>query len=198
MLILAIIFFIYLFSSILENLIHRFVMHKSLMNTSFFNNVNKNHILHHKATTSDGSLNKNIENYKELGNEESLCLSGWESLIVFGTSIFVITPLTLKIFGVNFYSINALIAFIFAILLCIYAKVTWDTIHPYLHKESPLKCGTFFTITNEKIINNFYYKWLMKNHKAHHLIKGDKKGNFNITLPGADFILGTYNKLDFV
>ena len=190
-----IIFCIYIFSSILENLIHRYVMHKPLINISFFNNVYKNHILHHKATTRDGSLNKNIKNYNELGNEESLCLSGWEYLIVFGTVIFIITPLSIKLAGEKFNSLNSLFALIFALLLCLYAKITWNTIHPYLHKETPLKCGNSFTITNEKIINNFYYRWLMNNHVAHHLIKGNKKGNFNITLPGADFIFGTYNTM---
>lgn len=193
--ILFIILSIYILSSILENLIHRYVMHKPLMNVSFFNDVYKNHILHHLAVGSDGKLNKNIENYNVLGNEESLCLSGWEYLIVFGTVIFIITPLCIILAGEKFYSLNSLFAFTFALLLCIYAKITWNTIHPYLHKESPLKCGNF-TITNEKIINNFYYKWLMNNHLAHHLIKGDKKGNFNITLPGADFLFGTYNTLN--
>ena len=193
MLYLLIIFYIYLFSSILENLIHRFVMHKVLINNYLFNNIYTKHILHHKASGKDGSLNKNIDNYQILGEEESLCLTGWESIIVFGTVIFIITPLSIKLVGSKFYSYNSLISFIFAIILCLYAKITWDTIHPYLHKESPSKCGNFFTLKNKNIINNSYYKWLMNNHKAHHLIKGDKKGNFNITLPGADFIFNTYN-----
>ena len=31
------------------------------------------------------------------------------------------------------------------------------------------------------------YKWLWANHAIHHLQKGEK-GNFNIILPGADYI----------
>ena len=179
---------IYIFSSITENLIHRYVMHKP-----YFYSIYNRHILHHLSTKKNGSLNKKIKNYEILGNEESLCLSGWESGLVFGTVIFIITPLCIKIVGEKLNSKNAIISYIFALILCLYAKVTWDTIHPYLHHESPLKCGSFFTITNEKIINNSYYKWLMNNHKAHHILKGNEKGNYNITLPFADFIFGTYN-----
>lgn len=27
----------------------------------------------------------------------------------------------------------------------------------------------------------------------HHLVKGQNKGNYNIILPGGDYLLGTYN-----
>ena len=45
----------------------------------------------------------------------------------------------------------------------------------------------FFEMTN-----NFYLKWMYKNHTIHHLQKGKKKGNFNIIFPGSDVIMGDY------
>ena len=45
----------------------------------------------------------------------------------------------------------------------------------------------------EKNKDNWYIKWVIKNHTKHHKVKGDKKGNFNIIYPGADYLLGTYN-----
>ena len=184
-----IIVLIYLLSSITEYIVHRFIMH----NTTLFN-FYTNHRLHHSATFKNMSLNKKYKNYKSLGPEENLCLSGWESGLVFCSVIFIITPISLKIVGEKIYSINGLIGFVFAILLCLYAKITWNTIHPYLHNESPSKCGKF-TINDEKKINNNFFKWLMKNHKAHHIYKDNQKGNYNITLPGADFLFGTYKRV---
>ena len=35
------------------------------------------------------------------------------------------------------------------------------------------------------------YDWFKQNHTLHHSHKGVKKGNYNVTLPGADAILGT-------
>jgi hypothetical protein len=37
----------------------------------------------------------------------------------------------------------------------------------------------------------FFYSWLKRNHEKHHRVKGDGKGNYNVTLPGGDWILGT-------
>lgn len=187
MILIVLITLIYIFSSIAEYLVHRFIMHNELI--YFY----KTHSLHHLATNKNMTLNKKIDNYKLLGHEESLCLSGWESGLVFGFVIFIIYPICIKIVGEKFYSFNSLMALLFTILLCIYAKITWDTIHPILHGESPKKCGKLLIIQNPKFINNRFYKWLMNNHKAHHTHKGKAKGNYNITLPGADFIFGTYN-----
>jgi hypothetical protein len=44
-------------------------------------------------------------------------------------------------------------------------------------------------VDNEKGIT--MYDWFKANHTMHHLRKGDEKGNYNVTLPGADWILGT-------
>lgn len=36
------------------------------------------------------------------------------------------------------------------------------------------------------------YRWFYKEHTLHHMNKGISKGNFNILLPFADFLMGTY------
>lgn len=38
--------------------------------------------------------------------------------------------------------------------------------------------------------DNFVGKWLLRNHIGHHDVKG--MGNYNIVLPGADHVFGTF------
>lgn len=77
-------------------------------------------------------------------------------------------------------------------LLCIFISFMyyylWNILHPSYHNYMDNK---------EKYINpwvekNPIYKFLLKYHLLHHLNKGDKKCNFNIIIPGADYLFGTY------
>ena len=72
----------------------------------------------------------------------------------------------------------------------------WNSIHPYVHH----KCGRDYTFlslpcntTKDMVKKNPFVKWLVNNHKKHHIYKGDEKGNYNVTIPGADFLYNTYN-----
>ena len=39
-----------------------------------------------------------------------------------------------------------------------------------------------------------WFDWMMLNHAQHHAVKGPSKGNYNIILPGFDYLMGTHNK----
>ena len=39
--------------------------------------------------------------------------------------------------------------------------------------------------------DTFIYNYLWKHHVLHHCLKGANAGNYNVTLPGADWIFGT-------
>tara|TARA_B100001093_G_scaffold503782_1_gene558645 strand:+ start:944 stop:1159 length:216 start_codon:yes stop_codon:yes gene_type:complete len=69
----------------------------------------------------------------------------------------------------------------------------WNTVHPEIHDvhyKFTLKDG----IPPNKYYKSLpYYNFLIRNHIKHHEIKGENKGNYNVTLPLADFILGSYN-----
>ena len=180
---------IYITWSILENIVHKYIMH-GLPGSM----VTQRHRLHHSSTKGDYSLNKSRKMYKELGDDEALCLSGIEAIIMYTVGIFILVPLCLYMLNVPFKSKYSFYCFIFSVILSIYTYVTWNTIHPIIHNEDPFKCGKL-VITSPSILNSKLYTWLINNHKSHHSYKGEKKGNYNITLPGADFIFGTYNML---
>ena len=36
------------------------------------------------------------------------------------------------------------------------------------------------------------YDWMWRNHALHHMQKGNTKGNYNIIVPGFDFLMGTH------
>ena len=83
--------------------------------------------------------------------------------------------------------------FYISIIIAILYFALWNTIHPEMHlieDEIPWIKGI---PSQKKYFNfdNFIYKWLLKNHTLHHLQKNNK-GNFNIILPGFDYIFNTY------
>ena len=75
----------------------------------------------------------------------------------------------------------------------------WNTFHPYFHEIElgyDIKTG-IPSIEGLKDKHHPIIVWLFKNHALHHLNKDPKKSNFNIVLPGADFLMGTYkSKVD--
>lgn len=61
----------------------------------------------------------------------------------------------------------------------------WNILHPTYHNYTGME-------KYDWIKSNFIYKYLERYHLIHHLNKGEDKCNFNIILPGIDFLFGTY------
>jgi len=72
--------------------------------------------------------------------------------------------------------------FALALSLTLIYNFLWDWLHYSFHKINDLDTWK----------GNPIFYWYFRNHSYHHLVKGEKKGNYNIILPGGDFILGTY------
>lgn len=179
--------------SITEHLVHRYVMHNN------FGAFSKDHCIHHQHTLDDMTL-KQSENYNEDVNK------------YFG--LFFIWPYTIAVFAVGFteayvlsmvfnavnMNISLLATLIYVSAFCFYQSSFWNTIHPDIHfiteklswsegiPGSDIWKSIFESIPMDR--NKNIYDWLKDNHIMHHRRKGPKKGNYNVTLPGADWFLG--------
>ena len=176
---------LYLAWSCLEYVVHRYLMHTT-RDIPFA----MRHRLHHSATRLDMSLNKQQSGYVTLGKEENLCMSGWETVAMYAAGLVLVVPCVILV-GAPIRSSITLCTVVFALCLALYTNITWNTIHPLVHGESPAKCGNF-VLKHPAVIRNPLFAWLQENHRAHHHFKGAEKGNYNVTLPGADFLFGTY------
>ena len=87
------------------------------------------------------------------------------------------------------------------LLLGVYQSSFWNTIHPDIHGVTlqlswwegiPGWDGWKTLLAVIPVSQKGGYEWMKENHTLHHLRKGVRKGNFNVTLPGADFLCGTY------
>ena len=181
------IIYIHFIGTNIEYLLHRFIMH----NDSYY--YGKFHTTHHKHTDDKMNLiDKNTKEYQDIGKTENLIIDINEVLTVtIGTYLFV------YIFYI-FYPIKINIYFmiLLPLIYIIYTTIMWNSIHPYVHH----KCGRDYTslslpcnTTKDMVKKNPFVKWLVNNHKKHHIYKGDEKGNYNVTIPGADFLYNTYN-----
>lgn len=174
---------LYLSASFIEHIYHRFIMHNSFLNEG------KRHIQHHIDTDINtmSLVGDNIE-YDEI----VFPLYNIESYIF-------LIPLLLQTFILYYFypiPLNFFVLLFISITLFLYAILCWNTIHPFIHNENAKKYTELslnHSNTQYLVDNVYLFKWIIDNHKKHHIIKGNKKGNFNITLPGADFIMGTYN-----
>lgn len=172
---------IYLLLSLLEWVIHRYIMHSP--NTT----LGKYHILHHKSTNVHTMA---ITHDERLGETQNLCMDEY-------TLYAVVTILPIYFFALMRVTKNKIFIFyslmIFGILALFHVLV-WNSVHSYMHNEDASKRCKLY-INRDKIKqmqNDRYIKWVIRNHVTHHVRKGNNKGNYNIVFPGADYIFGTY------
>ncbi len=172
----------------MEYILHRFLMHNEN------NYYGYNHVHHHKNT--DKNMNIININRKEYENKK---IEG--DNLIFQPKESIILMIVLYCFVYIFYilspvKLNKYFLILLPLIYSIYGLIMWNSIHPYIHK----KCGRNYTIfslpcniTEYIAKKNSFIQWLIENHKKHHNIKGNNKGNYNITIPGADFMYNTYN-----
>lgn len=176
---------IYIILTFTEWFIHKNVMHKSdnkigkIMNEFYYlihkEYHSKSHINHHSIMDPNGKI---------LEEDSGMYFNFYSSLFLI--PITFITYLIISgLINKHTYNEYIIIFIVLSILSLSYYKI-WNIIHPKYHRYN----DTYNK--NNFIENNFIYKYLEKYHMIHHLNKGDNKCNFNIIVPGADFIMGTY------
>ena len=91
------------------------------------------------------------------------------------------------------YDVSYSAALTLAMILCVWMNVMWNYIHPTLHLQPGIKLseGPDLLPRREWMKDTFIYNYLWRHHVLHHFLKGENAGNFNVTLPGADWLYGT-------
>tara|TARA_Y100000389_G_C17468238_1_gene527715 strand:+ start:998 stop:1630 length:633 start_codon:yes stop_codon:yes gene_type:complete len=164
------IFILYLITTISEVLVHKHIMHNN--DDSFIRKLyGDSHIKHHKDVKHDMKLRSGYHN-------EGLYFSWSDSLYVSILTFILWYPVILL-----FYKFKWQYMIILSLFVGVIYKKLWDFLHFSFHQVTEL----------EAYKSNPIYYWYFHNHAMHHLVKGEKKGNYNIIIPGGDYILGYYN-----
>jgi hypothetical protein len=152
------------------------------LNTQFLLTCEK-HIQHHLEVEPDMSLNDN--KYKE-----SLFM-GW-NIFIHLFFAFLLCVLLAKL--ISNHNISYKNIFIFCIIITFIWEYLWNKVHVKMHDYDirySIKEGPY----DENLLNLDIIKdILIQNHRNHHLQKGDKKGNYNVIILGADEWFGYNNK----
>lgn len=175
---------IYICISFLEWFIHSKIMHgnpaklgKIPIIGQYLYKTAQDHLDHHK----DVNMNMVVD---KTDRKEGLFFP-WRVTFTVGIAGSVAFYIT-RIF--KEYKYNLLLGLVFAL---IYA-ILWNTMHPAMHDFKPnIKWNEGIPKVESLNIKNPMYRWLWINHALHHMQKYEK-GNFNIILPGFDYLANTY------
>lgn len=176
----------YTILSFTEWFLHKNLMHKGSDNL-LAKKIQDIHVMIYKYSASDKheDHHKNVENNGVVHDQEGLYFLKMD--VIFLILIVYILYISLSKLLINGLSKRHYIIMVIIVTLTIISYyLIWNILHPRYHR--------FNDSYNENgiIENNCIYKYLEKYHMLHHFNKGEEKCNFNIILPGADFIMGTY------
>ncbi len=175
----------YVFISSFEYFAHRIIMHCDEKNKiyrgisyliPYLKQTCKSHKEHHLEVKPDMKIH-------EVKDEDTLIFR-WKLFAMLFPVIFISLLLANKISNSNIHLLTIII-FSFIFLFIIFYM--WNKVHPRFHdydvKQLNIKVGPH---DNGYFDTSYFEKLLFKNHEAHHIQKGEKKGNYNIIVLGAD------------
>lgn len=170
---------LYLICTMSEWILHRYVMHAKV-DLPWIRTFHDSHVIHHSLIEKDMTVREHERMY------EDICMQPFSWLVI----LLMSGGLMWVLFG-RWFSASVIIAHVLVFVLI--EVVVWNSLHPYIHHVAG-KAGCRLSSTDIPS-GNPYVKWVVRNHAAHHLIKGERKGNFNIVFPGADYLMGTYREV---
>lgn len=169
---------LYVLFTISEWVVHRYVMHGD----EDTNQTSRDHWKHHRNVQNDMSLKEGIEGMYFYWPQTAMILA------IALVEAFLMRFAFHALLGVTIHT-NVIILVV--VVIALYQSSFWNTIHPDIH-HTPMHTDWKHGVRGwEGWKRMFFYTWLKRNHEKHHRVKGESKGNFNITLPGGDWILGT-------
>jgi hypothetical protein len=194
------VFLLYVVFSFTEYAVHKYLMHGA---KSEYNLLSNNHWNHHEHTLNNMELKENKEYNSKINKYLGLYFVWSYSCIVFvvGLSEGIVLYMVLK--SAANIQIAPWVVVLTVAVFSVYQSSFWNTVHPDIHniRENisiyegiPGWDGwkhAFSAIYVNRDRKITLYDWFKQNHTLHHSRKGVKKGNYNVTLPGADWILGT-------
>ena len=180
----------------LEWLVHKYVMHGYDRNSlpligRLIRNESQAHWEHHREVKSDMSLNIEKKENKHKG-----LFFRYGATTIFTVILFGILSLQFKALKLN---ITKKVTCGISLFSTITYSFLWNNFHALLHGADDIFLPVTKGVSNKyqssvvQWVPRIWFEWMMLNHAQHHAVKGRSKGNYNIILPGCDFIMGTYN-----
>ena len=166
----------YLTATLGEWALHRLLMHNE------GNQIGRDHLAHHRDVQNDMTIERDTGENVYFTLRETVGIFVYAFVAGNGATRLLGAPSDMR-------RVSAIAA-----VLAIAYTIAWNTLHPMFHAaEGDPMPGLGLPGIDALRRFNFATRWLFRNHTLHHLIKGDRKGNYNIIIPGADHLFGTYN-----
>lgn len=188
---------LYAVFSITEWTVHKYLMHGTITE---YNPLSDNHWNHHKHTLNNMDLKENADYNSSINKYLGLYFVWSYSGIVFIVGLFEGWVLSRALSAVHIH-VSLWTVVITVLAFSVYQSSFWNTVHPDIHNVRDnitiyegipgwegWKWAFSAIVVDDQ---NTLYDWFKRNHTLHHLRKGVKKGNYNVTLPGADAVFGT-------
>lgn len=186
---------VYMFSSILEWVVHRYVMHcttNKFVNSivdkiPYLEKTCRYHIEHHVNVNVDMSVNDK----KDDPTNDAKFRMGWNIFIPLFLGFLFFSFIARYISG---YSITTIPLILISLVTAFAWEYIWNKTHVAMHEFEHEYSVIKGPHDNGLLNTDYVKKALYTNHEAHHLQKGDRKGNYNVIFFGADEWLLTNNK----
>ena len=193
---LIICFIVYIDLTAMEWLVHKYVMHAYdrpglPLVGALVEKESSQHWAHHREVLSDMTLDIETKKDKHQG-----LFFRRKATTFFTLVIFALLTLQFKLLKVHS---SAAITALISLVSTVGYSFLWNNFHALLHGESDIIISGTDGVTNryQKYVLPFvpgrWFEWMAYNHAMHHAVKGTSKGNYNIILPGFDYVMGTYN-----
>ena len=188
---------VYVNLTTLEWVVHKYVMHGyDRPNIPILGDLIEKdsalHWAHHREVLSDMSLDHGTNGVKHKG-----LFFRYKATFRFTVIIFALLTLQFRLFKLR---VTPKTTALITLASTLGYSFMWNNFHAALHGENNLILPLSTGVTNryQKHVLNWiprcWFEWMMYNHAHHHSVKGPSKGNYNIILPGFDYVMGTYNE----
>jgi sterol desaturase/sphingolipid hydroxylase (fatty acid hydroxylase superfamily) len=134
------------------------------------------HLNHHMTVQSDMTLKDHVNDNSLIFTMETT----YQSMLLVIPLLVLSRQFTIK----EAMAVSVGVSIVYSIL--------WNSIHTKMHGQEVSPKWNSVTPINALAHRNAVYDFLWKYHAVHHVQKGSEKTNYNIVLPGMDFIFGTY------
>jgi len=147
----------------------------------------QDHLNHHNEVNMDMTMSHVNENANGL-------IFTWATTFIVTLVLYGSNNLLFKLTDTQISSKNKIL---YAVITGVLYSMIWNTIHVNMHNvQYKVKAKQGILNFKPSKNHNNLYKYLWQYHAIHHLQKGGKK-NFNIVLPGFDWLMGTYQNKCF-
>lgn len=188
---------VYVNLTAMEWMVHKYVMHGYERHNfpiigRVIENESQQHWAHHHEVNSDMTLDIDQKEHRHQG-----LFFQYKATIFFTGVLYALLTLQFKAFQLE---VSPAITAAICVTCTLVYSFLWNNFHALLHGADDVflsyRNGVPNTYQNTVVdwFPKMWFDWMMYNHAQHHAVKGKSKGNYNIILPGFDYIMQTYNQ----